>query len=78
MADTYSTFLNKQVRKAFILQHSLAETDQLLFHMPLQDGLQYNHDAKAMWLEDSWAITITTDHHIIFSAGITSTTTPDY
>eukprot|EP00957_Ditylum_brightwellii_P031826 2413167-Ditylum_brightwellii.AAC.1 len=51
MADPNSTFLNKQVRKAFALQHSIAEIDQLLFHMPLQDRLQCNHDAKAMWLE---------------------------
>ena len=51
MSDTFSTLLNKQVRKAFALQHSMAETNQLLFHMPLQDQLQCNHDEKAMWLE---------------------------
>eukprot|EP00957_Ditylum_brightwellii_P175363 13349533-Ditylum_brightwellii.AAC.1 len=27
------------------------KTDQLLFHMPLQDQLKYHHDAKDMWLE---------------------------
>eukprot|EP00957_Ditylum_brightwellii_P056784 4303627-Ditylum_brightwellii.AAC.1 len=51
MTDTHSTFLNEQVRKYFAFQHFMAETNQLLFHMPLQDQLQYNHDAKAMWLE---------------------------
>eukprot|EP00957_Ditylum_brightwellii_P049241 3736509-Ditylum_brightwellii.AAC.1 len=51
MVDTYSTLLNKQVRKTFALQHSMSDTDQLLFHMPLQDQLQCHHDAKAMWLE---------------------------
>eukprot|EP00957_Ditylum_brightwellii_P205475 15344053-Ditylum_brightwellii.AAC.1 len=66
MADTYSTILNKQVRNAFALQHSMSETDQLLFHMPLQDQLN-----------DSWALTITTDHHILFPARITSNPTPD-
>eukprot|EP00957_Ditylum_brightwellii_P149696 11399756-Ditylum_brightwellii.AAC.1 len=51
MADTYSTILNKQVRKAFALQHSISKTDQRLSHMPLQDQLKCHHDTKAMWLK---------------------------
>eukprot|EP00957_Ditylum_brightwellii_P086653 6593423-Ditylum_brightwellii.AAC.1 len=51
MAEMYSTTLNKQVKKAFALQHSMFETDQLLFHMPRQDQLKCHHDTKAMWLE---------------------------
>eukprot|EP00957_Ditylum_brightwellii_P074116 5631885-Ditylum_brightwellii.AAC.1 len=51
MKDTHSTFLNKQVRNAFALQHSMFETDQLLFSMPLQDQLDGSQDAKRMWSE---------------------------
>eukprot|EP00957_Ditylum_brightwellii_P177547 13523605-Ditylum_brightwellii.AAC.1 len=47
MTDTYSTILNKQVRKAFALQHSISETDQFLFHMPLQDQLKCHHDGTS-------------------------------
>eukprot|EP00957_Ditylum_brightwellii_P164690 12539328-Ditylum_brightwellii.AAC.1 len=51
MEESHFSILDKQVRKAFSLQHSMFESDQLLFHMPLADRLQTSHESKALWLQ---------------------------
>eukprot|EP00957_Ditylum_brightwellii_P079429 6040476-Ditylum_brightwellii.AAC.3 len=50
MAESYSSTLDKQVRKAFSLQHLMFVTDQPLFHMPLTDRLHTSTESKALWL----------------------------
>jgi hypothetical protein len=51
MEESHFSTLDKQVRNAFSLQHSMFESDQLLFHMSLADRLQTSHEAKALWLQ---------------------------
>eukprot|EP00957_Ditylum_brightwellii_P093070 7086567-Ditylum_brightwellii.AAC.1 len=51
MAESHSSNLDKQVRKAFSLQHSMFDTDQLLFHMPLADQLNASTESKVLWLQ---------------------------
>ena len=51
MMSTYGSVLNLQIRRAFRLRHSMFSTDQLLFHMSLQDRLLTSPTSKAMWLE---------------------------
>eukprot|EP00957_Ditylum_brightwellii_P113242 8635727-Ditylum_brightwellii.AAC.1 len=51
MAESDSSTLDKQVRKAFLLQHSMFDTDQLLFHMPLATQLNTSTESKTLWLQ---------------------------
>eukprot|EP00957_Ditylum_brightwellii_P148667 11318696-Ditylum_brightwellii.AAC.1 len=51
MEVSHSSTLDKQVRKALSHQHSMFETDQLLFHMPLVDRLNTSTESKALWLQ---------------------------
>eukprot|EP00957_Ditylum_brightwellii_P078303 5953528-Ditylum_brightwellii.AAC.1 len=51
MEESHFSTLDKQVRKAFSLQHSMFESDQLLFLLSLADRLQTLHKAKALWLQ---------------------------
>eukprot|EP00957_Ditylum_brightwellii_P117097 8931511-Ditylum_brightwellii.AAC.1 len=51
MAESHPSTLDKQVRKAFSLQHSTFDTDQLLFHMSLTDRLNTSTESKALWLQ---------------------------
>ena len=51
MEESHFSTLDKQVRKAFSLQHLMFESDRLLFHLPLADRLQTSHESKALWLQ---------------------------
>eukprot|EP00957_Ditylum_brightwellii_P096098 7321440-Ditylum_brightwellii.AAC.1 len=51
MAETHSSILDKQVRKAFSLKHSMFATDQILFNMPLAEYLDTSKESKVLWLE---------------------------
>eukprot|EP00957_Ditylum_brightwellii_P161604 12304080-Ditylum_brightwellii.AAC.1 len=43
--------LDKQVRKAFALKHSMTANDCLLFYANLEDHLKSTLESKQMWLE---------------------------
>eukprot|EP00957_Ditylum_brightwellii_P090716 6909169-Ditylum_brightwellii.AAC.1 len=51
MAESHSSTLDKQDRKAFSLRHSMFNTDQLLFHMSLADRLNTSTESKVLWLQ---------------------------
>eukprot|EP00957_Ditylum_brightwellii_P114856 8758385-Ditylum_brightwellii.AAC.1 len=43
--------MDKQVRKAFALKHSMFTSNRLLFSTPLTEQLQTSHECKHLWLE---------------------------
>eukprot|EP00957_Ditylum_brightwellii_P067504 5124939-Ditylum_brightwellii.AAC.1 len=43
--------LDKQVREAFALKHSMPASDYLLFHLDLEDRLKSSPESKQLWLE---------------------------
>eukprot|EP00957_Ditylum_brightwellii_P044575 3380048-Ditylum_brightwellii.AAC.1 len=43
--------LDKQVKKAFALKHSMSASDCLLFHTDLEDCLKSSPESKQLWLE---------------------------
>eukprot|EP00957_Ditylum_brightwellii_P023302 1758753-Ditylum_brightwellii.AAC.1 len=51
MEDTTNLVMDKQVRKAFTLKHSMFTSDQLLFSTPLTEQLQTSHECNRLWLE---------------------------
>eukprot|EP00957_Ditylum_brightwellii_P050231 3809040-Ditylum_brightwellii.AAC.1 len=51
MDDTTNLVMDKQVRKAFALKHSMFTSDRLLFSTPLTEQLQTSHECKQLWLE---------------------------
>eukprot|EP00957_Ditylum_brightwellii_P197716 15063254-Ditylum_brightwellii.AAC.1 len=51
MAEMHSSILDKQVRKALSLKHSMFATDELLFHVPLAKRLNTSKESKVLWLK---------------------------
>eukprot|EP00957_Ditylum_brightwellii_P111219 8481249-Ditylum_brightwellii.AAC.1 len=43
--------LDKQVRRAFVLKHSMSASDRLLFHLDLEDHMKSSPESKLLWLE---------------------------
>eukprot|EP00957_Ditylum_brightwellii_P155443 11831930-Ditylum_brightwellii.AAC.1 len=48
-----ASLINKQVRKAFTLKHSVFQLDCLLFHKPLRKCLNISHESKVHWLNST-------------------------
>eukprot|EP00957_Ditylum_brightwellii_P000008 385-Ditylum_brightwellii.AAC.1 len=51
MEHTTQSVLDKQVRKAYALKHSMFASDQLLFQLDMKDRLQSSPESKRLWLE---------------------------
>eukprot|EP00957_Ditylum_brightwellii_P030722 2328122-Ditylum_brightwellii.AAC.1 len=64
--------LDRQVRKAFALKHSMSASDCLLFHTDLEDHMKSSPESKRLWLESV---------HIAFHAftvtALNQSTSPD-
>eukprot|EP00957_Ditylum_brightwellii_P135169 10305778-Ditylum_brightwellii.AAC.1 len=51
MEHTTQSVLDKQVRKAYALKHSMVASDRLLFQLDMKDRLQSSPESKRLWLE---------------------------
>eukprot|EP00957_Ditylum_brightwellii_P197682 15060203-Ditylum_brightwellii.AAC.1 len=51
MEGTTKSAIDKQVRKAFALKHSMFTSNRLLFSTPLTEQLRSSPECKHLWLE---------------------------
>eukprot|EP00957_Ditylum_brightwellii_P169592 12908173-Ditylum_brightwellii.AAC.1 len=51
MENTTQSVLDKQVKKAYALKHSMFASDRLLFQLDMKDRLQASSESKQLWLE---------------------------
>ena len=51
MENNTQSVLDKQVKKAYALKHSMFASDRLLFQLDMMDRLQSSSESKQLWLE---------------------------
>ena len=51
MENNTQSVLDKQVKKAYALKHSMFASDRLLFQLDMMDRLQLSSESKLLWLE---------------------------